>query len=233
MKELMYQQNLKRKILNSSLPVSIRKLIKPIYKTSKGSSDYWSSRPKEGDRGAGNYIKMDSTGRALVEEVSRRASNKEDKLLDLGCNIGRHLNALREKGFKNLYGVDLSYAAREACEEVFPELNDLADLTQGSFENYLLNTEDKFFDIIYTHGATVEHVTPVFPLVKHICRATKNYVIFGAVHLNGSTYPRFWQYEFEKHGFYLKKLLQPEQEWASDSKTNRPMALVVFERSKD
>ena len=230
MKELLHKHNLPRKILNSSMPLMLRQFLKFLYKKEKADQSYWAGRPEEGERGATNYIDMDATGRALIDEVEKRAINKEAGILDLGCNVGRHLNALRERGFHNLYGVDLSKAARKVSKDVFPALNEIAEFEEGSFEAYLSNSPSKKFDVVYTHGATIEHVNPVFPLVQEICRVTKHCVVLGAVYYNGSTYPRFWTYEFEKNGFYLCKLMQPEKEWAPDSKTNRPCVLAVYKR---
>jgi SAM-dependent methyltransferase len=228
MKELTLAYNLSDKIMNSLVPLPLRKLAAPFYAKGKGDPDYWAGRPAEGERGATNYIGMDATSEVLIAEVASRARSPEDKILDLGCNVGRHLNGLREKGFKNLYGIDLSKAAREVSKQAFPELNVIASFKQGTFEDYLKAAPDKSFDIVYTHGATVEHVHPAFPLVQEICRVTRNCVVFATVYLGGSTYPRFWIREFEKNGFYIAKLAQPEKEWAPASQTNRPVALAVF-----
>ena len=47
----------------------------------------------------------------------------EDKILDVGCGYGRTLNELYSKGFKNLYGIDLSDKMIERGKAQSPWLN--------------------------------------------------------------------------------------------------------------
>src|SRR3989337_574848 len=47
-----------------------------------------------------NYVVLDPSSHVLIEEVANRASAVDVPILDLGCNCGRHLNALMKLGFK-------------------------------------------------------------------------------------------------------------------------------------
>ena len=62
------------------------------------SSKYWSNRQADDGHGYKKYLEIDSNSRILINEIKIRA-NKNDKILDLCCNIGRHLNVLTEMGY--------------------------------------------------------------------------------------------------------------------------------------
>jgi len=77
-------------------------------------------------------------------------SRPNSKMLDMGCGYGRTLRYLRENGFKNLTGIDISkdlvLAAREQCPE--------ARYFVGDFEKVKL---DEKFDTIFLM-AVIEYI---------------------------------------------------------------------------
>ncbi len=160
------------------------------------SHRYWNVSQEKDKHGYEKYLDMDDSAKILIDEISKR-TNKEDKVLDLCCNVGRHLNALNKIGYSNLYGVDINNLAIQKMKTIYKNLNS-ANISYKSAESYLINTEDNFFDLIYTHGATVELIPPTFPIIDEVCRVTKNYAIF-LIQENGHAYPRFWRYEFKKN----------------------------------
>lgn len=194
-------------------------------------ASYWAARKADGKRGIADYIALAPTSHPLLEEVVARTGGKTDAvILDLGCNVGRHLNALHERGYAHLYGVDVNASCAEAMRQHFNSLSRTVTVRWESFETFLPAIADDFFDVVFTHGKTIEHVHPGFRLVREVCRVTKDYVILGNVGFSTGSYPRFWIHEFERNGFALVKLLQPEREWAPDSPVNRPHSLAVFRK---
>ena len=67
----------------------------------------------------------------------------------------------------------------------------------------MVNIKQKNFDIVYTHGATIELLKPTFPLASELSRVTKKYLIL-LIQENGHQYPRFWRLEFRINGFSLE-----------------------------
>ena len=65
-----------------------------------------------------------------------------------------------------------------------------------------MRTESKFFDIVYTHGATLELIPPTFDLIFEISRVVKKFAIL-MINVNGHAFPRFWRYEFKKNNFKI------------------------------
>ncbi len=161
------------------------------------SHKYWCNAEENDKHGYNNYLEPNEDAQLLLNEVTKRSKDKKIKILDLCCNVGRHLNALNKIGYSNLYGVDINKLAIQKMKTIYKNLNS-ANISYKSAESYLINTKDNFFDLIYTHGATVELIQPTFPIVNEVCRVTKNYVIF-LIQENGHAYPRFWRYEFKKN----------------------------------
>jgi SAM-dependent methyltransferase len=164
-------------------------------------SKYWHNIGVNGNHNYKKYVKIDYYSKILLNAVIK-FSNKEDEILDLGCNIGRHLNFLKKKKYKKLNGVDIGKFAIKKSTLIFPNLKKI-NLKCNSIENYLINAKNKKFDIVYTMGATIELVKPTFPLAQELSRVIRKYLIL-LIDENGHSYPRFWRLEFKINGFCLK-----------------------------
>ena len=55
---------------------------------------------------------MDFLSEKILETIIKY-SNEDEKILDICCNIGRVLNALSLKGYKNLYGFEQDQKTHE------------------------------------------------------------------------------------------------------------------------
>lgn len=143
-----------------------------------------------------SYVALDAHARILIDKV-QKYSFKSSKILDLGCNVGRHLSELKKLGYNNLYGVDIGKIPITKSKKIFSNLKKVKNVC-SSFEEYLFKTPDNFFNLIYTHGATIELVKPTFPLISQLYRVLANsgYLIL-LIDENGHSYPRFWRYEFK------------------------------------
>ncbi len=226
--QLIFRHNFWQKFFNSFLKLPLRRYIRVIKKRGKMKSrqQHWLS-PKISPA---DYRELAPTSHSMLSEIKKRASNRKAPILDLGCNCGRHLNALFQGEFDNLYGVDINQFALDQGKKYFPELFDKAKFTCQSFEDYLPTVKDNFFEIVFTHGTTIEEVSSQFSLAKQLARITKHYLVLANIDVSGGAFPRFWVYEFERAGFALIKLLQPEFEWSPDSLENRPHSLMVFQK---
>ena len=182
------------------------------------SHKYWYGAIENDKHGFDKYLKPNNYAKILLEEITKRTKDKRTKILDLCCNVGRHLNVLNELGYANLYGVDVSEIAIKKMKIFFKNLKEIK-ITHSTAESYLLKTEDNFFDIIFTHGATVELIPATFSLVKEVSRVTNDLVIF-LIQENGHAYPRFWRYEFKRNNMNL----------IYDKKLESGLSLLVFKK---
>lgn len=179
-------------------------------------SRYWEMREFGDSHGPNQYIELQPSSHVLIDEVSRVASNPNVPILDLGCNVGRHLNALHQRGFTNLYGVDVQRAALKHMPEVFPEMCKVSHVEQATFQDYLPRVADSFFEVVFTHGITIELIPPSFPICQHMARTAKKAVVM-VVNENARPFPRLWETEFLRANFLLTKILRPATPGSSNS----------------
>jgi SAM-dependent methyltransferase len=151
-----------------------------------------------------HYLTLDPKARILIKQVQKYSSTS-NKILDLGCNVGRHLSELKKLGYSNLYGVDIGKIPIAKSKKIFLNLKRVKNVC-SSFEEYLFKTPNNFFNLIYTHGATIELIKPTFPLISQLHRVLDNggYLVF-LIDENGHSYPRFWRYEFKLNNLSIVK----------------------------
>jgi SAM-dependent methyltransferase len=213
-----------KKIINTFVP-------KPLFRLSpfrKSGQDHWKHQ-KAGDiHGYDKYLVMNPRVTTLVNEIQLRAITT-DSILDLGCNCGFYLWNLKKTGYLNLAGIDI---CENAIEFGRKEL-DLAgiELVAGSFEEVLprIVQDGKGYDLVYSMGATLELVHPSFDIIRAICSVSRRFVVLGISEW-GHSYPRFWEYEFNRNGFIMVKCIRP---FNGDGPVLDPVesdALMVFQR---
>ncbi len=149
------------------------------------------------------YTELDQNSIRMLEEV--RHNNQTDaRILDICCNIGRHINYLVNNGYKNVYGFDVMKPAIDKMDNVFPNINK-EKIENCNIYEYFESKEDGFFDYAYTYTATLELIHPSFDIGKVLRKKVKRGFTFF-LNENGQTYPRYWRYIFRKNGFKLKKV---------------------------
>jgi SAM-dependent methyltransferase len=156
-----------------------------------------------------SFLPFDASSKALCDAVERYASAKDAAILDLGCNVGRHLHDLHARGFSNLTGVDAMKAAIDRMTSEFPETASAAHVHHDLFQRFLRRQADRSFDLVYSHGATIELVHPSFAIVPHLCRIARSHVVLILNETYHAVYPRFWTYEFARNGFFLREAKRP------------------------
>ena len=185
--------------------------------------EYWEARKLGESHGPHQYMEPQESSHILIEEVVRNAHDQRASILDLGCNVGRHLNALYQRGFTNLYGVDVQKAAVEKMGQVFPEMAEKVRVEQASFQEYLPKVPDRFFDLVFTHGATIELVPPSFPICWQMARVAGKTLVL-VINESDHSFPRYWTLEFRLAGFRCIKSQRPIHKESRAS-------LLVFQRN--
>ncbi len=209
---LVPKQRVIRRFFCTFLPFLVRK--------QKGTStkEHWEAYPTD------HFNEIGHASMALLNELMELVPDKQTSILDMGCNVGRHLNYLYQQGYRNLRGVDFSGRAIEDMAIRYPDMHEASKLTVASFQDYLSGSP-KQVDLVYTRGATFELVPPSFPLIKQVCKIARQYVVM-CISETGHAYPRFWEYEFARNGFELVHLRRPASSLAPDHK----VSLLTFKR---
>jgi 2-polyprenyl-3-methyl-5-hydroxy-6-metoxy-1,4-benzoquinol methylase len=76
---------------------------------------------------------------------------KGDSILELGCNVGRNLNALGKAGYKKLSGVEISTKAVAECKKTYPDLE--ADIVNSSIEDWVKGEGE--YDCIFSMAVMI------------------------------------------------------------------------------
>jgi SAM-dependent methyltransferase len=138
----------------------------------------------------------------------------EGRLLELGCGNGETLNKLRDLGWRNLYGVEMSdAAARLARRSGFTVMT---TTIEAALETY----PDGWFDAIVAE-MVLEHLVNPFAVVQRIARKLKpgGEFLFSTVirdSLDGRIFGRYGVcYDFPRHMVFFRKrdlneLLRPD-----------------------
>lgn len=179
---------------------------------------YWNAYPTS------DFDAIGPSSQALLNEIITLAPDPRTAILDLGCNVGRHLNYLHHFGYRNLYGVDFSSSAVSDMQKRYPEMCNDSHILISSFQDFLTRNPVPV-DLVYTRGATFELVHPSFPLIERVCAIAKSYVVM-VISETEHAYPRFWSYEFARQGFELTHLRRP----ASTSAPDHAVSLMTFRR---
>lgn len=176
--------------------------------------DYWAQQG-DGDRhGPDKYQHLQPESYAFLDVVKNRCP-LTDSFLDIGCHLGRHMNALRQLGYDDVSGIDV----------VAPL--DTTGFYRGTFQEWLPRLanpdyQTPMFDIVFTFGMTIELVPPDFPICYHMARLAKKAVIL-VVQERGVPYPRLYRKDFKREGFTLTRSQNPITPGSGAS-------LFVFER---
>jgi len=99
--------------------------------------------------------------------------DRNSKILEVGCNIGINLSVLRNMGFSNLSGLDVSKKALDIAKKNYPEIN----FYNSSIEEF--DSQGKKYDLVYTAGVLI-HINPstINHVIDKIANLSNRY-IFG------------------------------------------------------
>ncbi len=153
------------------------------------------------------YTEIDALAVELLAEV-RRVSSPDQDVLDICCNVGRHLNHLSEHGYQSLTGFDIMRPAIDQAKTVFPALAG-ARLHLARADEFLSCLPTGSIDWAYTHTATVELIHPWFRIHSELFRAIRpgGGVVF-LLNETGHSYPRHWRFLFRQSGFIEERYRQ-------------------------
>lgn len=146
------------------------------------------------------FMEISDCDHMFCDLIEQYCPDRSSSILELGSNIGRVLNQLQIRGYKNIKGVELNRHAIEASSSIFGSKVQNS-LERNSIQAHLMSTNDKEIDVVITFGATIELIHPAFDVIRNMCRVAKHSIIIF-INENQHSYPRFYSREFERWGFY-------------------------------
>jgi 2-polyprenyl-3-methyl-5-hydroxy-6-metoxy-1,4-benzoquinol methylase len=103
------------------------------------------------------YMSKNRNGRSLflVDLLDKIGVKREHAVLEIGCNAGRNLIHLRNAGYSNLYGIEISEEAVELMRSIAPEV--AKTVSVGAVEDVLPSFGE--VDVIFSMAVLV-HLHP-------------------------------------------------------------------------
>ncbi len=136
---------------------------------------YWSAPPGKGNQPQAYVDHPDRS--AYLIGLLQRIGVADGSVLEIGCNVGRNLEALRRAGYGPLTGIEINAGALAEMGRVFPDLHGTATLINQPVETALPPMADGAVDVCFTM-AVLLHIHPdsewVFP---HMLRVAKRYLV--------------------------------------------------------
>lgn len=142
------------KRVNDDIPLFVKKMYIKRRKREE-LFRYWTS-PHDGKNMPTEYLKCRERSVFLLNLIEKYIS-KDDKILEIGCNVGRNLNELFCTGFNNLSGIEISKNAIEMMKEAYPEMAGRIEVYNDSVESLIQDFKDNSFDLVFTM-AVLEHI---------------------------------------------------------------------------
>ena len=152
------------------------------------------------------------------------------RLLEVGCATGTRLQSYRERGWENLFGIELAeQAAKQAQQRGFSVVCEPVETALEKFP-------DGSFDVIVS-SMVLEHLHNPFSVVHTIARKLKpgGEFLFSTVTLDGLDarwFGKYWGgYDFPRHMVYLRmadirKMVSREFEQLECFHQNAPIDFV-------
>jgi len=108
-------------------------------------------------------------------------AHKSDKILEFGCGVGFNLNYFYQKGFRNLYGTDISSEMLEEAKEKFEGISfrELGALNERNFDLIFTravlqekeNTDTDVIEILKTFHSLLEDIGALITIEGQSVRA--------------------------------------------------------------
>ena len=148
--------------LASRVSTVIKPVLRPVYreivhrpKARRELHDYW-QRPWDGSNRPEGYLEGKEKSEFLLKLIDKHA-DRQSRIIEIGCNVGRNLNHLFLAGFTRLEGIEISAAAVELLNQSYPEMARNSVIHNTPVEDLIAEFEDNEFDIVFTM-AVLEHI---------------------------------------------------------------------------
>ncbi|MBI4260245.1 MAG: class I SAM-dependent methyltransferase [Actinobacteria bacterium] len=136
-------------------------------------------------------------------DLVARHARPEDRILEIGCGVGRTLEHLRMAGFTRLLGNEISEEALGLLPEAYPELGAVVELLPGPIEEVARGLPDRHADVVLTVEVLAHVHDDAAWVLEEVARVAGwlLVVIEDEVSLRWRTFPRNYRRVFEDLGF--------------------------------
>lgn len=93
-------------------------------------------------------------GENIIKAIEYMGLSKQISIMELGCNVGRNLELLRDNGYYNLYGIDINNHAFDVMKKTYPDLYKILNKSIGRIGNVINDIVDEY-DVIFTMAVLI------------------------------------------------------------------------------
>jgi len=149
-----------------------------------------------------NYAIPQERSEYLYKQLQINSIDFNAPVFEIGTNVGRNLNYLFHKGYKNLHGIEINKKAIDLMKKLYPDLK--ASIIYGPLENKIKDIPDNQFSLTFSM-AVLMHISPQSHFIfKEISRITNDFIIIIEVedyYHPPNFYPRSYYDIFTKLGW--------------------------------
>jgi len=178
------------------------------------------------------YIEGELRSQFLLRLI-RECTTKDGKILEIGCNVGRNLNALYLDGYKSLCGIEICTDALELLRQTYPSLGKNCRFYNAPVEDAIGSISDREYNTVFTL-AVLEHIHPDSEWIfHHVTRVAKKHLItIEDEHCySGRHFPRNYREVFENLGMRQIKEVHCDSRFALNE--NFVARVFVHKNSKE
>ncbi len=165
---------------------------------------YW-RQPDDGHNNPKWYTESPA-GKKRSEHLVKIVKNlgiENPRILEIGTNAGRNLNALYVNGFNDLSGIEISSDAVKQMQTTYPNLFNAAQIFNESVEDAVKKIPDDTYDIVFTM-AVLQHIhsDSINEILDQIMLKSSKYILIHEVedHVGWRHFPRNYKKEFKGRG---------------------------------
>lgn len=165
------------------------------------SLQYWRNPPDKNK--PEGYLALTNKYPGYLVQLVQKYIDPSASILEIGCNVGRNLNALFQSGYRKLAGIEINANAITLMKKANPEMAMQTKIWIAPVESVIRDFEDNSFDLIFTH-AVLQHIHPDSEFVfAEIARVAKKFLILGEGEdsfQSGRYFGRFYRPIFKQLG---------------------------------
>ena len=179
------------------------------------------------------YIACPEKDKDLTDIVKKYCS-ETDKILEIGCNVGRNLDCLYRAGFTNLSGLDINKEALKLGIKTFPDTVGKIDLIHSSIEDLMWRPTGDTYDMIFTMGVLM-HLHPTSMWVTTLFYQRTNKFLITAEdewEYSNKAIPRNYKTIFEQSGFTQVEEKYTEYENNIDNSGDIKILYRIFKKNE-
>lgn len=107
----------------------------------------------------------------------KKYCTKKDKILEIGCNVGRNLNCLFQAGYKKLSGIEISSMALGVLKDVYYHMAEKTIFYNKPVEDIIKNFKNNQFNLTFTMAVLAHLHQESNWVFKEIARVSQALII--------------------------------------------------------